>query len=148
MAQMRPAGCADTFGAHSVRIGEFAYCTGDRRIESRPAAMRVELVLRAVQCCPAAATMIRPGGEQIDIFPGKGNFGGFVFDDLLLQGSQRLGGSFHGTSGFYCRESISFYSFFVFPFSFFHKQVLLQERIGKYFQPLVRRRKKYFFRRV
>ena len=84
--------------------------------------------------------MIRPGGEQIDILPGKGNFGGFVFDDLLLQGSQRLGGRFHGGSGFY--------SFFILPFSFFHKQVLLQERVGKYFQPLVRRRKKYFFRRV
>ena len=89
MPQVSVAVGTEYFDAVTVGIYLPAYGTLDFVIKSRPAAVRVKLVFRAIQGCVAAfAGVITRRFEVIRILARKGHFGSLAKDHLLFFGRE------------------------------------------------------------
>ena len=69
MAEVRVAGGAGDLGALPVRVLGALHGAGHLVVEARPAAMRIELVLRTVEGRLAAAADVGPRAFERDVLP-------------------------------------------------------------------------------
>lgn len=88
VAKMRPASGALNLHALAVRVGEAADCTWNLPVERGPAAMGVELVLRAVEGRPTPLTFVRSGSELAFVLSREGPLRPFVDDHPFFRAGQ------------------------------------------------------------
>lgn len=94
VAEVRAAGVALDLGPPTVRIDQFPYGSGNGIVKSRPAALRVELVRRAVEFRAAAFADVGACFEELIVFTAARRFGSLVLDDpFFLVGESVV---FHG----------------------------------------------------
>jgi len=84
MTQMCSAVPAPYLCPLTVRIRETLHCPGDLLIKCRPAAVRVELVIGAVEFSIAAAAGVGPGFKEIVILSGEWTLRPLGLNDIPL----------------------------------------------------------------
>lgn len=82
VSQVSAASVAQNFYATAIGVRHLFDCTGDFVVKTRPAAARIEFVLRAVQRCIALSAKIGTCSFKIIIFARKRPFGSFFQDDV------------------------------------------------------------------
>lgn len=84
VTQVGPTACALDLRPHSVRIGQPTDRPRDLLVETRPATVGIELVIRSVKGCVASSAGIHPRGMVVFVLARERRLRSLANDDTLL----------------------------------------------------------------